>query len=189
MGCESDQSPHKVSAVTQIYLWLLKVQMVFLGRQSGFAIITWNNPKKLEKTWITKGQYLAIFRVDFIILTVGANMVEIWQRFASSLVFAWQNNDLHNTWKGKSAWSLKHHLLNQPLDWCLVPWRGFCQAYPRNPIWRFQEWLGDLAFQGSTSKTDPTNYPYGLVKPATFQDLSVEIQNPQPSLRGDHPDT
>ena len=32
----------------------------------GFAIITWNNPKKLEKPWITKRQYLAIFRVYFI---------------------------------------------------------------------------------------------------------------------------
>ena len=28
----------------------------------GFAIITWNNPKKLEKPCITKGQYLSIFR-------------------------------------------------------------------------------------------------------------------------------
>ncbi len=33
---------------------------------SGFAIIPWNNPKKLEKPWITKGQHLAIFRVDSI---------------------------------------------------------------------------------------------------------------------------
>ena len=32
----------------------------------GFAIITWNNPKKLEKPWITKEQHLAIFTVDFI---------------------------------------------------------------------------------------------------------------------------
>ena len=32
----------------------------------GFAIIPWNNPKKLEKPCITKGQYLAIFRVDSI---------------------------------------------------------------------------------------------------------------------------
>ena len=30
-----------------------------------FAIITWNNPKKLEKPYITKGQYLSIFRLDF----------------------------------------------------------------------------------------------------------------------------
>ena len=30
----------------------------------GFAIITWNNPKKLEKPWITKRQHLAIFMVD-----------------------------------------------------------------------------------------------------------------------------
>ena len=35
-------------------------------RNPGFAIIPWNNPKKLEKPCITKGQYLAIFRVDSI---------------------------------------------------------------------------------------------------------------------------
>ena len=29
----------------------------------GFAIIPLNNPKKLQKPWITKGQYLALFRV------------------------------------------------------------------------------------------------------------------------------
>ncbi len=29
--------------------------------KSGFAIIPWNNPKKLEKPYITKGQDLAIF--------------------------------------------------------------------------------------------------------------------------------
>ncbi len=39
---------------------------------SGFAIITWNNTKKLEKPWITKGQYLAIFRVDFIMYVFSA---------------------------------------------------------------------------------------------------------------------
>ena len=33
---------------------------------TGFAIIPWNNPKKLEKPCITKEQYLAIFRVDSI---------------------------------------------------------------------------------------------------------------------------
>ena len=32
---------------------------------TGFAITTWNNPKKLEKPCITKGKYLSIFRVDF----------------------------------------------------------------------------------------------------------------------------
>ena len=36
------------------------------NRYTGCAIIPWNNPKKLEKPWVTKGQYLAIFRVDFI---------------------------------------------------------------------------------------------------------------------------
>ena len=38
----------------------------FPGSKTGFAIITGNNPTKLERPWITKGQYLAIFRVDFI---------------------------------------------------------------------------------------------------------------------------
>ena len=37
-----------------------------MDQESGFAIIPWNNPKKLEKPCITKGQYLEIFRVDFI---------------------------------------------------------------------------------------------------------------------------
>ena len=31
----------------------------------GFAIIPWNNPKKLEKPCITKGHYLAIFQTNF----------------------------------------------------------------------------------------------------------------------------
>ena len=32
---------------------------------TGFAIITSNNPKHLEKSCITKGQYLSIFRGDY----------------------------------------------------------------------------------------------------------------------------
>ena len=43
---------------------------------TGFAIISWNNPKKLEKPWITKGQYLAIFRVDFIMYRNKVLMVD-----------------------------------------------------------------------------------------------------------------
>ena len=38
-----------------------KVWMIFR-----FAVITWNSPKQLEKPCITKGQYLSIFRVDFL---------------------------------------------------------------------------------------------------------------------------
>ena len=33
--------------------------------RTGSAVITWNNPKKLEKPCITKGQYVSIFRVDY----------------------------------------------------------------------------------------------------------------------------
>ena len=36
-----------------------------LSGSTGFAIIIGNNPKKLEKPCIIKGQYLSIFRVDF----------------------------------------------------------------------------------------------------------------------------
>ena len=39
----------------------------FKRSETGFAIITWNNPKKLEKPCITKGQYLSIFRIDFLV--------------------------------------------------------------------------------------------------------------------------
>ena len=35
------------------------------AKKTGFAIITWNNPKQLEKPCITKGEYLSIFGVDF----------------------------------------------------------------------------------------------------------------------------
>ena len=46
-----------------------KSYQVFFGGVPGFAIITWNNPKKIlkkyEKSYITKRQYLSIFRVDF----------------------------------------------------------------------------------------------------------------------------
>ena len=40
-------------------------ELPYPDAQSGFAIITWNNPKNWEKPYITKGLYLSIFRVDF----------------------------------------------------------------------------------------------------------------------------
>ena len=55
---------------------------------AGFATTTWNNPRQLEKPCITKGQYLSIFRVDFLRFSCNkVMMVELLRPKQKSFIF------------------------------------------------------------------------------------------------------
>ncbi len=91
--------------------------------RTGFAIITWNNPKKLEKPWITKG--LALWQslgARFYSVTVGAGLVD---PSGETQIFAMLPMPVapQKKWLRLDFWQLAIGLLPK-VEWYIPSWHN-----------------------------------------------------------------
>ena len=107
--------------------------------KTGFAIITWNNPKKLEKPWITKGFFTwQSLGLIFSMVTVGASMVDtlkpprkttVWHEHRQTLPPQPQHERYRWTNYARDTMPISHHPTSD------TSWHSRSHPARQSPAW------------------------------------------------------